>query len=62
MSLENKERTYFRNEVSFSQIKGNKSQKHLDNYLEKHNSQEDDKKIAKRVIGDFFRGGADDRT
>ena len=42
MSPENKERTYRRYEVSFSQIKGDKSQKYLDNYLAKHSSQEDD--------------------
>ena len=42
VSPENKERTYRRHEVSFSQIKGNKSQKYLDNYLAKHSSQEDD--------------------
>ena len=44
VSPENKERTYRRHEVSFSQIKGNKSQKYLDNYLAKHSSQEDDRK------------------
>ena len=42
VSPENKERTYRRHEVSFSQIKGDKSQKYLDNYLAKHSSQEDD--------------------
>ena len=42
VSPENKERTYRRHEVNFSQIKGNKSQKYLDNYLAKHSSQEDD--------------------
>ena len=44
VSPENKERNYRRHEVSFSQIKGNKSQKYLDNYLAKHSSQEDDRK------------------
>lgn len=42
VSPENKERTYRRHEVSFSQIKGDRSQKYLDNYLAKHSSQEDD--------------------
>lgn len=42
VSPENKERTYRRHEVNFSQIKGDKSQKYLDNYLAKHSSQEDD--------------------
>ena len=56
VSPENKERTYRRHEVSFSQIKGNKSQKYLDNYLAKHSSQEDDRKkqlddeLTSRVI------------
>ena len=56
VSPENKERTYRRHEVSFSQIKGNKSQKYLDNYLAKHSSQEDDWKkqlddeLTSRVI------------
>ena len=44
VSPENKERTYRRHEVNFSRIKGNKSQKYLDNYLAKHSSQEDDRK------------------
>lgn len=44
VSPEIKERNYRRHEVSFSQIKGNKSQKYLDNYLAKHSSQEDDRK------------------
>ena len=39
VSPENKERTYRRHEVSFSQIKGDRSQKYLDNYLAKHSSQ-----------------------
>ncbi len=56
VSPENKERTYRRHEVNFSQIKGNKSQKYLDNYLAKHSSQEDDRKkqlddeLTSRVI------------
>ena len=56
VSPENKERTYRRHEVNFSRIKGNKSQKYLDNYLAKHNSQEDDRKkqlddeLTSRVI------------
>ena len=56
MITENKERTYRRHEVSFSQIKGDKSQKYLDNYLAKHISQEDDRKkqlddeLTSRVI------------
>ena len=56
VSPENKERTYRRHEVNFSRIKGNKSQKYLDNYLAKHSSQEDDRKkqlddeLTSRVI------------
>lgn len=56
VSPENKERTYRRHEVNFSQIKGNKSQKYLDNYLARHSSQEDDRKkqlddeLTSRVI------------
>ena len=56
VSPENKERTYRRHEVNFSRIKGDKSQKYLDNYLAKHSSQEDDKKkqlddeLTSRVI------------
>ena len=56
VSPENKERTYRRHEVNFSRIKGDKSQKYLDNYLAKHSSQEDDRKkqlddeLTSRVI------------
>lgn len=56
VSPENKERTYRRHEVNFSRIKGNKSQKYLENYLAKHSSQEDDRKkqlddeLTSRVI------------
>ena len=56
VSPENKERTYRRHEVNFSQIKGNKSQKYLDNYLAKHSSLEEDRKkqlddeLTSRVI------------
>ena len=56
VSPENKERTYRRHEVNFSRIKGNKSQKYLDNYLAKHSSQEDERKkqlddeLTSRVI------------
>ena len=56
VSSENKERTYRRHEVNFSRIKGNKSQKYLDNYLAKHSSQEDERKkqlddeLTSRVI------------
>ncbi len=44
VSPENKERTYHRNEVNFSRIQGDKSQKHLDNYLAKHSLKEDELK------------------
>ena len=36
VSPENKERTYHRHELNFSQIKGNRSQKYLDGYLQAH--------------------------
>ena len=44
VSPENKERTYRRHEVNFSRIKGDRSQKYLDNYLAKHGSEEDNRK------------------
>ena len=68
VSPENKERTYRRHEVNFSRIKGNKSQKYLDNYLAKHSSQEDDRKkqlddeLTSRVIyRTIYRFEGDDR-
>lgn len=44
VSPENKERTYHRHELNFSQIKGNRSQKYLDGYLQKHNVEEENRK------------------
>ena len=68
VSPENKERNYRRHEVNFSRIKGNKSQKYLDNYLAKHSSQEDDRKkqlddeLTSRVIyRTIYRFEGDDR-
>ena len=54
--------------MNFSRIKGNKSQKYLDNYLAKHSSQEDDRKkqlddeLTSRVIyRTIYRFEGDDR-
>lgn len=44
VSPENKERTYHRHELNFSQIKGNRNQKYLDGYLQKHNIEEENRK------------------
>lgn len=46
---ENKERNYHRHEVNFSQIKGNKSQGYLDNYIANYSS-EDDYKQSNRYV------------
>lgn len=51
VSPENKERNYHRHEVNFSQIKGNKSQGYLDNYIANHGSEDDYKQ--KQIEDDF---------
>lgn len=51
VSPENKERNYHRHEVNFSQIKGNKSQGYLDNYIANHSSEDDYKQ--KQIEDDF---------
>lgn len=51
VSPENKERNYHRHEVNFSQIKGNKSQGYLDNYMANHSSEDDYKQ--KQIEDDF---------
>ena len=51
VSPENKERNYHRHEVNFSQIKGNKSQGYLDNYIANHSSEDDYKQ--KQLEDDF---------
>lgn len=51
VSPESKERTYRRHEVNFSTIQGDKSQKHLDNYLERKGTVKDDRQ---KEIDDAF--------
>ncbi len=57
VSIESKERNYRRHEIGFSQLKGDRSQDSLDNYLAKHSSKDEydwkkqlDDELTKRVM------------